>query len=134
MRPLIFCLLLSLFGLGSGAQAQGHICDDIDDLADDWADIADALEETAGEDVGDLDLDRLERDVNALVPDTESLGEYLIDEGTRKERRIGNDILDLLDGITDVDGYDLAAYMVDRIDDLVDCLDFTVDYCDAINE
>ena len=134
MRSLIFCLLVALLGLAPSAHAQGHICDDVADLADDWADVADALEETAGTDVGDLDLDRLERDVNALLPDTESLGEYLVDEGSRKEQRIGNEILDMVDGVHDVDGDDLAAYMVDRIDDLVDSLDYTVDFCDAVNE
>ena len=134
MRTLNFALLLCLLGLVPAVSANADICDDIDDLSNAWASIADALEETADEDVGDLDVRRLERDVNALLPGTEALGEYRADEGSRDEQDIGNDLLDLIDDLYDVDGDDLAAYLVDRIDDLVDCLDFTVDYCDAVNE
>lgn len=114
--------------------ASADLCDTINDLADDWADVADALEETAGEDVGDLDVPRLERDVNALLKPTEDLGDALIDLGNADEEELGEDLLDMTDELYDVDGDDLAAYLVDRIDDIVDTIDDVVDYCDVVNE
>ncbi len=107
-----------------------NICDDIDDIANAWNDVANALEETAGEDVGDLDVPRLEKDVNALLEPSVILGEALIELGNEDEVAMGELLLDVLENLVDVDGDDLAAYMVDRIDDVVDVMDFIVDYCD----
>ena len=121
------CLLLAL-------PAAADFCDDIDDVTSAWAEIADALEETAGEDVGDLDLPRLERDVNRLLPATESLGEALVDLGDADEEELGDLLLDTTDDLRDVDGDDFSAYLVDRIDDIVDTLDEIVDYCDLVSD
>ena len=43
---------------------------------------------------------------------------------------MGELLLDTLDELYDVDADDYAAYLVDRIDDIVDVMDFIVDYCD----
>ncbi|HEX9732833.1 MAG TPA: hypothetical protein VGG06_12710 [Thermoanaerobaculia bacterium] len=127
--PLVLVLVILL-----PATAGAELCDDIDAVADGWAAVADALEETAGEDVGDLDLPRLERDVNILLDPTEKLGNALVEFGNADEEALGNDLLDMVDEIHDIDGDDLAAYLVDRIDDLVDTLDDVVAYCDEVNE
>ncbi|MEM7357376.1 MAG: hypothetical protein AAF657_41565, partial [Acidobacteriota bacterium] len=99
-----------------------------------WNAIANALEDSADEDLESLDLEALRDDVDALLPGTESLGEFLVDEGSAREQDLGNDLLDTLDELYDVDTDDYASYMVDRIDDIVDSLDQTVDFCDAVVE
>ena len=114
--------------------AMADICNDVNDLANSWNHIANLLEEDAGEDVGDLDVERLERDINNLLGPTEAFGQALIDEGNADEEDLGNDLLDTTDDLRDVDGYDETAYLVDRIDDIVNTLDEVVDYCDYVNE
>lgn len=130
---VMMAILLAMTGLAPAARG-GNFCDDINDVADGWAAIADALEVDAGEDVGDLDVKSLERDVNALLPGTDALGKALVDVGNRDEEDMGADLLDLIDDLHDVDGDDMAAYLVDVIDDLVGTLDDIVDYCDQVNE
>ena len=134
--PSFFCLFLVLFfwtptpAYATACDLPQNICDDIDDIANAWNDVANALEETAGEDVGDLDVLRLEKDVNELLEPSVVLGEALVELGNDDEVEMGELLLDVLDELHDVDGDDLAAYMVDRIDDIVDVMDFIVDYCD----
>jgi hypothetical protein len=125
---LWFVVLMVATGLAPVVAAD--ICNDINDLSNGWNAIANALEQNADEDVGDLDVAALERDVNALLGPTERLGEALVDLGNRDEEDLGNDLLDVVDDLVDVDGNDLAAYLVDVIDDLVTTLDDVVDYCD----
>ena len=114
--------------------ASADLCDTINDLANDWNEVANLLEQDAGEDVGDLDVRRLERDVDTLLKPTEDLGDALIDLGNADEEELGEDLLDMTDELYDVDGDDMAAYLVDRIDDIVDTIDEVVDYCDVVNE
>lgn len=120
--------------LGAPVVAHADVCNNINDLANDWTEVANLLEETAGEDVGDLDVPRLERDVNALLEPTEVLGNALVDLGNPDEEEMGNALLGYVDDLYDVDGDDMAAYLVDRIDDIVDVMDEIVDYCDEVNE
>ena len=127
--PVALCLFL-----WTSPGAFADVCDDIDDLAESWAVIADALEETAGEDVGDLDVPRLERDVNRLLAPTEALAQALIDLGNIDEEEMGGTLLGLVDNLADVTGDDMAAYLVDRIDDLTIALDDVIDYCDQVVE
>lgn len=127
-------LVLTVTLLLLAAPALADFCNDINDVSNAWAAIADALEEDAGEDVGDLDVDRLVRDVDELLPATEILGEALIDLGNAEEEELGDFLLDTTDDLRDVEDDDLAAYLVDRIDDIVDALDDIVDYCDDVNE
>lgn len=125
-------LLLALLILAPAAHAD--ICDDINDIANGWNEIANALEEDAGEGLEDLDLNRLRRDVDDLLPGTESFGEFLVAEGDARERQLGNNLLDSIEDLYDVDTDDYASYLVDRIDDIVDDLDDTVDFCDYVSE
>jgi len=116
------------------AKAGADLCDDINTVADGWAAVADALEETAGHDVGDLDVPRLEREVNSLLDPTQKLGNALVELGDADEEELGHALLDMVDELHDVTGDDMAAYLVDRIDDLVDTLDDVVAYCDEASE
>ncbi len=111
--------------------AEAQICDDINTVSNGWNAVANALEETSGEDIGDLDVSRLENDVNTLLDPTQILGESLVDEGNEDEQVMGEDLLYVIEDLYDVSGEDLAAYLVDVIDDLVFTLDDIVDYCDA---
>lgn len=132
MRSLSILLLTWVLLAPSAAMAD--VCDDVNDVANGWNAIANALEDSADEDLESLDLEALRDDVDALLPGTESLGEFLVDEGSAREQDLGNDLLDTLDELYDVDTDDYASYMVDRIDDIVDSLDQTVDFCDAVVE
>ena len=125
-------LLLALLILAPAAHAD--VCDDVNDIANGWNEIANALEEDAGEGLEDLDLDRLRRDVDDLLPGTESFGEFLVAEGDARERQLGNNLLDSIEDLYDVDTDDYASYLVDRIDDIVDDLDDTADFCDFVSE
>ncbi|MEM7356559.1 MAG: hypothetical protein AAF657_37430, partial [Acidobacteriota bacterium] len=80
MRSLSI-LLLTWFLLAPGA-AMADVCDDVNDVANGWNAIANALEDSADEDLESLDLEALRDDVDALLPGTESLGEFLVDEGS----------------------------------------------------
>ena len=129
-------VLLLLLGTASSSIAADpcenalDICDDISTVADGWSVIANALEETGGEDVGDLDVDRLVEDVSMVLEPTQLLGEALVALGNEKEENLGGDLLQAIEGLYDVDGDDIAAYLVDRMDDIVDALDNIVAYCD----
>ncbi|MEM7582979.1 MAG: hypothetical protein AAF560_06340 [Acidobacteriota bacterium] len=128
--PITLLAILCLLPVGA---AQADVCDNIDDLATGWASIADALEQDADAEIADLDLDKLERDVDTLMPWTEGLGEDLADFGNRREEKMGEDLLDFIDALYDVDGDDYTAFLVDRIDDVVDMIDHIVDYCDSLD-
>lgn len=132
MRALT-TLTLTLLLLAPVA-ALADVCNDINDVANGWNAIANALEDSGDDGLEDLDLDLLRRDVDALLPGTEKLGEVLIDEGNADEQELGNDLLDSIDDLYDVETDDYASYLVDRIDGVVDVLDATVDYCDVVNE
>lgn len=114
--------------------ASADICDDIDTVSNGWAAVADALEETAGEDLGDLDVPRLEKDVNTLLDPTQTLGAALVELGNEDEEALGGELLAVVEELHDVTGEDLAAYLVDRIDDIVATLDDVVAYCDEGDE
>lgn len=134
--PALLSLLLVLFlwtpapTYATTCDQPQDICDDIDDVANAWNDVANALEETADEEVGDLDVDRLEKDVNALLEPSSLLADALIELGNDDEVAMGELLNEVLDELYEVDGDDYAAYLVDRIDDIVDVMDFIVDYCD----
>ncbi len=125
-------VVLAAFCLFLPAAAEAQICDDINTISNGWNAVANALEETAGEDIGDLDVERLENDVNTLLDPTQFLGEALADEGNEDEQVMGEDLLYVIEDLYDVGGEDLAAHLVDVIDDLVGTLDDIVDYCDAV--
>ena len=127
---LLLCLWTPTPTYAAVCDQPQDICDDIDEIANAWNDVANALEETAGEDVGDLDVPRLEKDVNELLEPSVLLGEALVELGNDDEVEMGEVLLDVLDELYDVDADDYAAYLVDRIDDIVDVMDFIVDYCD----
>jgi len=112
---------------------QADVCNDLNAIANGWNDIANALERDAGEGIENLDVDRIRSDVDDLLPLTESFGEYLAAEGSGSERILGANLLNSIDWLYDVDTDDFAAYLVDRIDDIVDDLDETVDYCDSLD-
>ncbi len=134
MRRTMLIWVLSILCLAPTIQADPQICDIIDDLADGWAGVADALELDADEEVGDLDVRALRSDVNALLPATEDLGELLLDFGDPYEEEMGDDLLYVVEEVYDVREGDFAAYLVDRIDDVVDSMDHIVGYCDYVNE
>ncbi len=129
-RHTIFLALLVLVPV----TVHADVCDDINDIANGWNVIANTLEDAGDEGLEDLDLDRLNADVNTLLPGTEEFGEYLVEEGNVTEQDLGNDLLDSIEDLYDVETDDYASYMVDRIDDIVDSLDQTVDFCDAVIE
>lgn len=134
MRRIMLVTVVSILCLAPAVQADPRVCDTINDLADGWAVIADALELDADEEVEDLDVARLEKDVNELLPATEDLGDILLDLGNRDEEEMGDELLDVVEDLYDVQEEDYAAYVVDRIDDIVDSMDEIVDYCDEVNE
>ena len=126
----LLCLWTPAPTYAAACEQPQNICDDIDDIANAWNDVANALEETADEEVGDLDVPRLEKDVNALLEPSSLLADALVELGNEDEVAMGDLLNEVLDELYEVDGDDFAAYLVDRIDDIVDVMDFIVDYCD----
>jgi len=126
-----FAVLFVTFTAPASAAAGQNICEDINAVSNGWNAVANALEEAAGDDLGDLDVESLASVVNELLEPTGLLGEVLAEEGDEGEQELGEDLLDIIDEMLEVDGDDLAEYLVDVIDDLVDTLDEVVDYCDA---
>jgi len=120
----VLCLCLSISATAATVDAQ--VYNDMNTVSNGWNDIADALEETAGDDIGDLDIARLENNVNTLLGPTEKLGVALVEYGNVDEQAIGEGLPDVTGEVYDIDGDDLAAY-------LVDVIDVVVDYCDASN-
>ena len=120
----VLCRRLSIPATAATVDAQ--IYNDMNTVSNGWNDIADALEETAGDDIGGLDIARLEKNVNTLLGPTEELGVALVEYGKVDEQAIGEGLPDVTGEFYDIDGDDLAAY-------LVDVIDVGVDYCDASN-
>ena len=128
-RVLVFGSIL-VFAPAVGAD----VCDSINSVANGWTEVANALDNSDEGELADLDVPRLERDVNALLDPTETLGELLVEEGNADEEELGNEILDYVDELRDVEGDDVVSYLVEVIDDIVDTLDDVVDYCDEMNQ
>ncbi len=131
---MFFALSFLLLTLGAPTSAEALVCDDpmgicedINEVSNGWNAIANALEENAEDDLEDLDVESLVDDVNVLLEATELLGEALVEIGNEDEEELGGDLLDVIDDLYEVEGDDMAAYLVDIIDDIVDAI---VDYCD----
>ena len=122
------CLLFLAYG---AASAGAGVCDDVDAVSERWLDVADALEEESGDKTAELDLARLERDVNVLLDPTERLGDGLVELGTPGEEALGNKLREMMAELREVETGDRALYLVDQIDDLVAALDDIVTYCDG---
>lgn len=108
--------------------ANADICDDINDVANGWNDVANLVEEYGS----DQPLTRAEERqltdlVVALREGSEALVYLLRTQGDDYEVRLGADLADSLD---DVYGARHDITLVDSIDDVVDTMDAVVDYCD----
>jgi hypothetical protein len=109
--------------------AFADICNDINDIANGWNEVANLVEEYGT----DEPLTRNEEHelmslLAALRDGTEALVYLLHNEGDSLEVRMGDDLADGMDGVYDAV---FDEELVDSMDDVVDALDDVVDYCDS---
>jgi hypothetical protein len=120
--------MLSLLCLSVVSLQGQDICEVINDLANEWNDVANFVEECEADDVfTDEEINILVNYVTDLAEDTYFLADALVDLGNDRETRLGVDMRKTMARIAEEE--DQYA-MVDLIDQLVDILDRTTDYCD----
>ncbi|CAM2010878.1 hypothetical protein [Acanthopleuribacter pedis] len=106
----------------------GDICEDINDLSNDWNEVANFLGELEeNDDFSDRDLRRFEQYVTDLAEDTYILADALIDLGNQRETNLGTTMRKRMAALAEADSLEAA---VARMDNLVDSIDRVTDYCD----
>ncbi|MDJ0839238.1 MAG: hypothetical protein QNK37_22160 [Acidobacteriota bacterium] len=122
--------LLTLVFLCFGAlTAQAwDICEDINDLANDWNEVANFVDECHEDDeFTDSEIRILVKYITDLAEDTYLLADALIDLGNQRETRLGTQMRKAMARIAEEEDQDR---MVRELDKLVDIIDRTTDYCD----
>ncbi len=110
--------------------AKADICDDINDLANAWNEIANFLNEHEDEGFSEADANEIDKLVNLALEPTQNLGEALTKLGDEEEVQLGHELLQYVHELHNRRHGDLVSYLVDVIDDITDTLDGVVDYCD----
>ncbi len=110
--------------------AKADICDDINDLANAWTEIANFLNEHEEEGFSESDAREIDKLVNLVLQPTQDLGEALTKLGDEEEVQLGHELLQYVHELRGRQHGDMVAYLVDVMDDLTDTLDAVVDYCD----
>ncbi len=110
--------------------AKADICDDINDLANAWNEIANFLNEHEEEGFSEADANQIDKLVNAALQPTQDLGVALTKLGDEEETQLGHELLQYVHELHNRQHGDMVAYLVDVIDDITDTLDAVVDYCD----
>ena len=106
----------------------GDICEDINDLSNDWNEVANFLDELEESDeFSDRDLRRFEQYVTDLAEDTYILADALIDLGNQRETNLGTQMRKRMAALADAGSLEAA---IERMDNLVDSIDRVTDYCD----
>ena len=118
---MIFMLLMLAFTV------KADICEDINDLANEWNDVANFIDEVGDAEFTDSELRTLERYVTDLAEDTYILADALIDLGNNRETKLGVNLRKAMQRVADAETTDS---MVRNLDSLVDAIDRTTDYCD----
>ncbi len=129
----VLCLLL-LVSIAPAVTRQcpkGDICDDINELANVWNDVAIFMNESGDEQISDSDFRTLQKSIGELADATYSLADALIDLGNDKETKLGANMRKTMTQLANANS---KAQVVDLIGKLVDILDETTDYCDNPNE
>jgi hypothetical protein len=127
-------VLFSLIGLSvqttsaAAYKLKVDICDDIDAISTAWHEIANALDEA--EDLDDLDLELLSEDMDELFETTVLIGTFLSESEDEEEMELGIELLETMVDRADVEEDDLVSYLVDIMDDIVETMDWIVEYCD----
>jgi hypothetical protein len=121
----VLCLCLSI--PATDASVYSQIYNDMNTVSNGWNDVADALEETAGDDIGNLDIARLESKRKTRLGPTQELSVALVEYSHVDEQAVGEGLPDVTGEFYDIDGDDLEGSLVDVID-VVD------DDCDASND
>ena len=127
-------VLFSLIGLSvqttsaAACKLKVDICDDIDAISTAWHEIANALDEA--EDLDDLDLELLSEDMDELFETTVLIGTFLSESEDEEEMELGIELLETMVYRADVEEDDLVSYLVDIMDDIVETMDWIVEYCD----
>ncbi len=110
--------------------AKADICDDIDDLANAWAEIANFLNEHEDDGFTEAEANEIDKLVNVALQPTQDLGEALTKLGDDAEVQLGHELLQYVHELHNRQHGDLVAYLVDVMDDITGTLDAVVDYCD----
>ena len=122
---LLSVLLICLCALSAQAW---DICDDVNELADDWNEVANFVDECEEDDeITDRELEQLIEYITDLAEDTYGLADALIDLGNKKETKLGTAMRKAMAKIAKEEDQDR---LVKQLDKLVDIIDQTTDYCD----
>jgi len=121
-------ILITLFFACCSTLGLADICDDINELANDWNEVANFVDECSVNDTfTDRELKTLENYIADLTKDTYGLADALIDLGDKRETRLGTNMRKTMAKLAESEDQDTTVIMLDK---LVDILDKTVDYCD----
>jgi hypothetical protein len=120
-------LLALLLVLAAPLAAGASICEDINDMANGWDQMAEGIDELDLRDLTQRDADEIDGAIEEAFDATREFADLLEDEGNGREQRLGGRLNRALDHLYDAETIDDT---VDAIDDVVDALDNITDYCD----
>ena len=124
----IFRVLFLMLFLGSTMAMGNEVCEAINDLANDWNEVANFIDEAGDDDdFTAVEIRAFERYIEELAEDTYWLADALIDLGDRHETNLGTTLRKTMARLADGGS---TNRMVNDLDSLVDTLDRVTDYCD----
>ena len=119
---------LGLAALVVAPLAFADICDDVNEVANAWNDVANFVHQYGDEELPDDAYSELRDAVNELAEGTFVFAEALQEYGDDQEVQLGGQIHDAMGAVYNANGSDEAVY---ALDNLVEVIDRTTDYCDA---
>ncbi len=126
MKKKLILLAFALI-LAAPFAAGADICEDINDMADGWNEMANAIDEAADEGFTRREEREADEAIEEAFVATQEFADLLEDEGNNREQRLGRQLNRALDQL---DRADFIEGIIDTMDGVVDALDDITDYCD----
>jgi len=124
-RIYVLALVLVLF---LPMTALADICDDVNEIANGWNDMANAVHELDLESITQKDAEEIDAGIEEAYDATEEFANLLEEHGDAREAKLGRELNRALKILWDAEG---IGAIVDAMDVVVDALDNITDYCDA---
>lgn len=119
------CCLVPLF---AGSLAAASVCDDINDIADGWNEMAEGIYQLDIDALTMAEAEAIDQSVNDAANTTYQFANDLIASGDSQSMEYGQHLSNDLDAVMQAPGLDELGHAIDLT---VDTLDELVDICDA---
>lgn len=122
-------ILFFIVALMTPMMAAANICEDINDMANAWNDVANMVDGSDPGDYTEAEAQEIGQAVEEMYESTYDFAEILMDQGNDDEADLGEDLSIALDDLYNSEGID---EIVDSMDYVVDAIDNITDYCDSL--